>query len=119
MVYEYLKNLLGTFTAKGWPRSAYGTSKLGINMYARVLSRYQQVVDKNIQVYVCHPGYVNVNNSWQQIRPIWQAEKVLSQLNKDVSLQYIWLNYLTSLIKTIKDNFSIKSKSVLSDLVIE
>lgn len=29
----------GNYAAKGWPKSAYGVSKIGINHFASVLSR--------------------------------------------------------------------------------
>lgn len=58
MVKEYL--IIGSYADKGWPKSAYGMSKLGINSYSRILAHNEQVKAKNIQVYACSPGYVNV-----------------------------------------------------------
>lgn len=52
-----------TFLDKGYIKSAYGTSKLAINIYGNILSRAQDVVEKNIQVYVLCPGYVSTDMS--------------------------------------------------------
>ena len=52
--------MIGSYLEKGWPKSAYGMSKLGINIYSGILAFNEQVNAKNIQVYACSPGYVNV-----------------------------------------------------------
>jgi len=36
-------------------------SKLGINLYRKILGRSQNVIDKGIQVYSCCPGYVKTD----------------------------------------------------------
>lgn len=51
----------GDYKEKGWPKSAYGISKLLINSYARVLGWDDDVVKRNIQVYALCPGYVNTD----------------------------------------------------------
>lgn len=43
---------------RGWVRSIYGTSKLCINLYCKILSQQEEVLKRGIQVYVCCPGYV-------------------------------------------------------------
>ncbi|KAJ3171689.1 Carbonyl reductase [NADPH] 3 [Geranomyces variabilis] len=47
----------GTYKEKGWPRTTYGTSKLGVTAMTRVLSRQADVRDKNIFVAACCPGW--------------------------------------------------------------
>ena len=51
----------GNFKEKGWPEWGYGISKLDINVFHSALSRYEAVVKKGIQVYVCCPGYVKTD----------------------------------------------------------
>ena len=54
----------GDYAEKGFPKSAYGMSKLGVNIYTmRILSQRQDVKDKHIQVYAQCPGYVNTDMS--------------------------------------------------------
>ncbi len=48
---------------KGFPRSAYGMSKLGLNLYTKILSKRQDVLSNNIQVYALCPGYVSTDMS--------------------------------------------------------
>jgi NAD(P)-dependent dehydrogenase (short-subunit alcohol dehydrogenase family) len=50
-----------TFAQEGWPRTCYGVSKMGINVFAGVLSREPTVVGKDIQVYALCPGYVDTD----------------------------------------------------------
>ncbi|KAL4472403.1 hypothetical protein ABPG74_018352 [Tetrahymena malaccensis] len=57
--YEDVKD--NTYESKGWAKSAYGISKLCINHYASVLSRYESIIQKNIQVYSCCPGWVRTD----------------------------------------------------------
>ena len=52
---------IGSYLKKGWPKSAYGMSKLCINTFTRILAQNEQVKAKNIQVYTCCPGYVKVS----------------------------------------------------------
>jgi carbonyl reductase 1 len=52
----------GDYAEKGFPKSAYGMSKLGINIYTmKVLAQRQDIKDKHIQVYAQCPGYVNTD----------------------------------------------------------
>jgi NAD(P)-dependent dehydrogenase (short-subunit alcohol dehydrogenase family) len=51
----------GDYDKKGWPKSGYGISKLGINVYHSALARFPDIIQKGIQVYVCCPGYVNTD----------------------------------------------------------
>jgi NAD(P)-dependent dehydrogenase (short-subunit alcohol dehydrogenase family) len=39
----------------------YGMSKLAINLYAQILGRDKQVIEKDIQVYSECPGYVKTD----------------------------------------------------------
>jgi NAD(P)-dependent dehydrogenase (short-subunit alcohol dehydrogenase family) len=51
----------GNYAEKGWARSCYGTSKIGINHYARVLAKEKDVVERKIQVYALCPGWVDTD----------------------------------------------------------
>jgi len=46
------------FQQEGWPKFAYGISKLFVHFYAKLLSSDPIYVKKNIQVYSCHPGTI-------------------------------------------------------------
>lgn len=52
---------LGNYAQKGWPKSCYGISKVGINHYARVLAKDKDVIERKIQVYALCPGYVDTD----------------------------------------------------------
>ena len=51
----------GNYEERGWHKWIYGISKIGINHYARVLSKFEEVVNRKIQVYACCPGYVDTD----------------------------------------------------------
>ncbi len=54
----------GDYAEKGFPKSAYGMSKLGINLYTmRHLAHREDIKQKHIQVYVQCPGYVKTDMS--------------------------------------------------------
>jgi short-subunit dehydrogenase len=69
-VEEYQKAVeAGDEKQKGWPKdffNVYGLSKLAINVYHSALSRSELVKKKEVQVYVCCPGYVNTDMSDHQ-----------------------------------------------------
>ena len=52
-----------TYAEQGWPKWSYGVSKLGINIYNRVLGQFENVVGRKIQTYVCCPGFVKTDMS--------------------------------------------------------
>ncbi len=49
------------YEQKGWPKSIYGMSKLGINLYCSNLGKEKVIIDRGIQVYSCCPGYVKTD----------------------------------------------------------
>ena len=51
----------GDYAERGWPKSGYGVSKLAINLYHNILGHNPEVLKRNIQVYVCCPGYVKTD----------------------------------------------------------
>lgn len=53
----------GTYSQKGWPRQAYGTSKVGVTALTRVVARLPEVNEKNILVATCCPGWVRLARS--------------------------------------------------------
>lgn len=61
------------FEKKGWAKNGYGTSKILVNTFTSVLARYEQVVKKNIQVYVCCPGWVKTDLGGEE------AERTIEQ----------------------------------------
>eukprot|EP00898_Chlorokybus_atmophyticus_P006979 jgi/Chlat1/7282/Chrsp58S09136 len=54
----------GTYAEKGWPRSMYGVSKLGVATYTRILAR--ELKDRGVLVNACDPGYVKTDMSSQR-----------------------------------------------------
>ena len=51
----------GNYAEKGYPKTIYGMSKVGINVYARVLSNYEAIKGKKVQVYTFCPGYCDTD----------------------------------------------------------
>jgi NAD(P)-dependent dehydrogenase (short-subunit alcohol dehydrogenase family) len=51
----------GNYAEKGWARSCYRVSKIGINQYARVFAKEKNVVERKIQAYAMCPGWVNTD----------------------------------------------------------
>jgi carbonyl reductase 1 len=49
----------GTYAEKGWPRQAYGVSKVVVNAMTRLFARY--LAPDNILVMACHPGYIDTD----------------------------------------------------------
>ena len=56
----------GTYEQKGWPKWSYGVSKLGINVYHSILGKYDDLIKRSIQAYVCCPGYVKTDMTSQK-----------------------------------------------------
>ena len=52
-----------TYSEQGWPKSIYGASKVGINLYTKILSRNEDIKKRSIQVYALCPGYVSTDMS--------------------------------------------------------
>ncbi|EGR33176.1 hypothetical protein IMG5_060150 [Ichthyophthirius multifiliis] len=55
-----------TYIQNGWPKNAYGMSKLCINTYANLLSNYDVIKQKQILVFSCCPGWVRTDMTGQQ-----------------------------------------------------
>jgi len=56
---DYLESTeKGKPSDRGWPNSAYSASKVLINHFPRTLALNNEIIQKNIQVYACCPGYV-------------------------------------------------------------
>lgn len=51
----------GTWEKDGWAKSAYGVSKLCLNIFTRVLSKHADIIKNDIQVYSCCPGWVRTD----------------------------------------------------------
>jgi len=50
----------GNHNDKGWPSSAYGTSKVGMTALTKVIARQTATMD-DVLVNACCPGWVNTN----------------------------------------------------------
>lgn len=46
----------GSFIEKGWPRQAYGVSKIGNTAMIKVFAAYQEYVARGLNWYACCPG---------------------------------------------------------------
>ena len=60
----------GKWEDRGWPRWAYGVSKLGINLYAKVMSQWEEVLNRGLQVYSCCVGYVRTDLTCHDVRAV-------------------------------------------------
>lgn len=45
----------------GWPRNTYSVSKMIVNSYGKILGEREDIVKRNIGVYVAHPGWVRTD----------------------------------------------------------
>eukprot|EP01100_Stratorugosa_tubuloviscum_P011239 TRINITY_DN498_c0_g1_i1.p1 TRINITY_DN498_c0_g1~~TRINITY_DN498_c0_g1_i1.p1 ORF type:complete len:273 (-),score=130.81 TRINITY_DN498_c0_g1_i1:55-873(-) len=50
-----------TYSAKGWPQTTYGISKLGMSTYTQILARQLANDSRNILVNACCPGWVRTD----------------------------------------------------------
>ena len=46
---------------EGWPKSVYSVSKMTVNVYPRILAKRKEIIERNIGVYSCHPGWVKTD----------------------------------------------------------
>lgn len=55
-----------------WPRYTYGATKLFLSIYAYILGRDQALLDKQIKVYACCPGFclTNMTNAMKATPPL-------------------------------------------------
>lgn len=60
---ENFKNLVknNTISEDGWYAFPYRISKLIINSYPRVLQQRKDIIERNLGVYSCHPGWVKTD----------------------------------------------------------
>jgi NAD(P)-dependent dehydrogenase (short-subunit alcohol dehydrogenase family) len=54
------------YKRKGWPETAYGTSKALIMTYNRILSKEEDILRRNIQVYSLCPGWCRTDMAGQK-----------------------------------------------------
>jgi NAD(P)-dependent dehydrogenase (short-subunit alcohol dehydrogenase family) len=52
---------IGNYIEEGWVKNIYKVSKMCINKYADILGNRESVLNKNIQVYSCCPGWVRTD----------------------------------------------------------
>ena len=53
-----------SYYEEGWPREVYPTysfSKICLNLYSSIISKRKDIIEKNIQVYSCTPGWVKTD----------------------------------------------------------
>ncbi|CAG8569786.1 12261_t:CDS:2, partial [Dentiscutata heterogama] len=50
-----------TYIQEGWPRQAYGVSKVGVSIMSRILGHRADKEGKNIKVFACDPGWVKTD----------------------------------------------------------
>jgi NAD(P)-dependent dehydrogenase (short-subunit alcohol dehydrogenase family) len=50
-----------TVEKEGWCRNIYSISKLCLSVYARLLSKRTEILDRNIHVFSCCPGWVKTD----------------------------------------------------------
>ncbi|CAG8653431.1 3078_t:CDS:2, partial [Cetraspora pellucida] len=49
------------YLEEGWPRQAYGVSKVGVTIMTRILGRRADKEGNNIKVFACCPGWVKTD----------------------------------------------------------
>lgn len=77
---RYLQTMQNnTAEQEGWPLDAYSVSKMIDNSYPKVLAKRKDIQDKNIAVYVCHPGWVKTDMG-SQAAPLTIEEGIVTPL---------------------------------------
>ncbi len=80
----------------GWPKNCYYVSKMMVNKYAQILSKYENMKKNGIQVYSCHPGWVKTDMGGDNapltieegiVTPIYLIE-LENKLNEDFQGKY-------------------------------
>jgi NAD(P)-dependent dehydrogenase (short-subunit alcohol dehydrogenase family) len=88
----------------GWIESAYATSKMIINTYARILSKKKEIIERNISCYSCNPGWVRTDMAGPKallsieegvLTPIYLVELPYG-IQKDIQGKYFDLCKITS-----------------------
>ncbi|RIB01571.1 hypothetical protein C2G38_2009949 [Gigaspora rosea] len=79
-----------TYKQEGWPRQAYGVSKLGVTTMTRILARRADKEGNNIKVFSCCPGWVKTDMAGERapLTPDQGAKiPVLLALDENIVIQ--------------------------------
>ena len=105
MVQEFEQGVIdNNFQEKGWPKWGYGVSKLGINTWHSALANYEEVEKRELQVYVCCPGYVKTDMTSQKgtlevedgiLTPVFLIELPF-EVNKEYQGEFFYLKKVAS-----------------------
>jgi len=59
LIHQFMSDVSdGTYADKGWPRQAYGVSKIGVNAMTRIFAK---ILPENILIQACCPGWVRTD----------------------------------------------------------
>jgi len=62
LCYRFRKSIEeNTNEKEGWGKNCYGVSKMAINKYAQIIGKRQNILENEIQVYSCCPGWVKTD----------------------------------------------------------
>ncbi|KAF0489344.1 carbonyl reductase NADPH 1-like [Gigaspora margarita] len=79
-----------TYKQEGWPRQAYGVSKLGLTTMTRILARRADKEGNNLKVFSCCPGWVKTDMAGERapLTPDQGAKiPVLLALDENIVIQ--------------------------------
>jgi len=62
LCYRFKKSIEeNSYEKEGWGNNCYAVSKMAINKYAQIIGKRQNVLENEIQVYSCCPGWVKTD----------------------------------------------------------
>jgi len=81
----------------GWPQNTYSVSKLCLSSYVKYLSKRQDVVEQNLQIYSCCPGWVQTDMGGKSahktieqgiVTPMYLVELEANSIQKELQGQF-------------------------------
>ena len=97
------KNLI---ESEGWSNSCYAFSKVCLNFYTKILGKRNDILEKNIQVFSCCPGWVRTDmggpNAFRSLEegvicPVYLIN-LPHQMNNDLQGNFFYDSKVTSIV---------------------
>ena len=66
----YMSEMMHEDKRKNWLNNTYAASKLFLNIYTFLVAKSPKILEQNIQVYTCHPGWVQTDMTKGSAAPL-------------------------------------------------